>query len=179
MEIKYRIELPKLMKELGLPLTAIEIGVAEGFSSKDFLDNGLELLYSVDAWKTLNQKGDGGYDQEWHDKNYADAVARLSKFKEKSIIVKGLSHEVASNFDDESVGMLYLDGDHSYEGVKRDLQNYYPKVIKGGVIAGHDFLNSAYGVNQAVIEFTNSIGAKVYTIPENKTDDAGFYFIKP
>lgn len=179
MEVKYRIQLPKLLKGLNIPSIGVEIGVAEGNSSKDFIENGLEKLYSIDAWKTLNQKGDGGYEQEWHDKNYADAVKRLSVFGDRSVIIKGLSHEISKTFNDESIGFLYLDGDHSLEGVRRDLESWYPKVMKGGVIAGHDYLMSHYGVNQAVHEFTNKIGVKVYTIPENKTDDAGFYFIKP
>ncbi len=179
MEIKYRVQLPQLVRELGLPSIGVEVGVAEGNSSKDFLDNGLETLYSVDAWQTLNQKGDGGYEQEWHDKNYADAKERLARFKERSIIIKGLSQEVAEGFENESIGFLYLDGDHSYEGVKRDLEAWVPKVVKGGVIAGHDYLSGEYGVNQAVNEFANKLRVKVITIPENKTDDAGFYFLKP
>jgi len=179
MEVKYRTQLPQLVKELGLPSIGVELGVAEGFSSKDFLENGLLTLYSVDAWKTLNQKGDGGYEQEWHDNNYADAVERLKRFKDRSIIIRGLTHEVANNFEDESIGFLYLDGDHSYEGVKRDLEAWYSKVVKGGVIGGHDYLNGAYGVNQAVHEFCNKIGVSPQTIPENQEVDAGFYFIKP
>lgn len=179
MQVKYRVEIPILMKELGLPMIAIEIGVAEGFSSKDFLENGLDLLYSVDAWQTLNQKGDGGYEQSWHDKNYADAVKRLAKYGERSVIIRGLSHEVASTFKDNSVGMVYIDGDHSYEGVKRDLKAYYPKVVKGGILAFHDYLNEAYGVNKAVHDFAGRVGAKVYVIPENKRVDGGAYFIKP
>lgn len=179
MEVKHRIQLPQLVKELGLPSIGVEVGVAEGFSSKDFLENGLHTLYSVDAWTTLNQKGDGGYEQEWHDKNYADAVARLNRFKDRSIIIRGLSQDVAANFEDESIGFLYLDGDHSYEGVKRDLEAWYPKVVKGGIVSGHDYMAGQYGVNQAVNEFANSLGVRVETIPENKSDDAGFYFIKP
>lgn len=179
MGIKYRVQLPQLVKELGLPSIGVEIGVAEGYSSKDFLENGLEKLYSVDAWRTLNQSGDGGFEQEWHDKNYNDAVTRLTPFKERSIILRGLSSEVTDNVEDNSIGLLYLDGDHSYNGVIRDLTLWYPKVVKGGVIAGHDYLTRHYGVNQAVHDFTNNINAKVHTIPENKNDDAGFYFIKP
>ena len=179
MEIKYRIQLPELVNKLNLPSIGVEIGVAEGFSSKDFLENGLQTLYSVDAWQTLNQKGDGGYEQEWHDKNFSDAKERLNKFQERSIIIKGLSQDVAANFDDESVGFLYIDGDHSYEGVKRDLEAWYPKVVKGGVIGFHDYLNDAYGVNRFVNEFCDRLGIKPVTIPENSVVDAGAYFIKP
>lgn len=176
MEIKHRIQLPQLLKELGLPSIGVEIGVAEGFSSKDFLENGLEKLYSVDPWRKLDQAGDGGFDQEWHDKNYKDAVKRLAPFKERSTILRGLSSEMVSKFNDNSIGLLYLDGDHSYEGVMNDLKIWFPKVVSGGVIAGHDYLMTQYGVNRAVHEFAPT---QVFLIPEHKNEDAGFYFIKP
>jgi len=178
MEVKYRIQLPQLVKELGLPSIGVEVGVAEGNSSYDFLDNGLEKLYSVDAWQTLNQRGDGGYEQEWHDANYNKAVKHLSKWGDRSVILRGLSSEMAKHVPDNSIGLLYLDGDHSYEGVKRDLNDWFHKVVKGGIIAGHDYLVTDYGVHQAVNEFALTLKSKVYTIPENKPVDAGFYFIK-
>jgi hypothetical protein len=176
MEIKHRIQLPQLVKELGLPSIGVEIGVAEGFSSRDFLENGLHKLYSVDAWRTLNQSGDGGQVQEWHDRNYESAVKLLAPFKERSVILRGLSSDMIKDVPDNSIGLLYLDGDHSYEGVKRDLTEWYPKVVSGGIIAGHDYEMKQYGVKQAVHEFAKS---EVFLIPEHKSEDAGFYFLKP
>jgi predicted O-methyltransferase YrrM len=38
--------------------------------------------------------------------------------------------------------LLFIDGDHSYEGALRDYQNYSPLVKKGGLIAFHDIVNS-------------------------------------
>lgn len=176
MEIKHRIQLPQLLRELGLPSIGVEIGVAEGFSSRDFLENGLEKLYSVDAWKKLEQNGDGGFPQDWHDRNYNDTVKRLAPFKERSIILKGLSSEMVNKVKDNSIGLLYLDGDHSYDGVMSDLKLWFPKVVSGGVIAGHDYLMQHYGVHQAVHEFAPT---QVNLIPEHKNEDAGFYFLKP
>ena len=42
-------------------------------------------------------------------------------------------------FPDRYFDFVYVDGDHSYKGSKSDLRNYYPKVKRGGVIAGHDY----------------------------------------
>lgn len=177
MNIKYRTELPKLLQHLGLPLIGIEVGTAEGHNSYDLIENGLKKLYSVDAWITLSQKGDGGFPQEWHDKNYNGAVNRLSKFGESSIILKGLSSEMAAYIPDGSAGLLYLDGDHSYEGVMNDLKNYYSKVVEGGVVSGHDFINPAYGVKEAVYDFVAG-RFEVHIIEENSPENASFYFIK-
>lgn len=178
MEIQYRRELPQLLKELNLPLVAVEIGCAEGFNSYDLLSNGIRKLYSVDAWETLNQKGDGGNDQEWHDKNYEATKKRLEPFGSRSEILKGLSSKMAANIPDESIGLLYLDGDHSYLGVMSDLNNWDKKVVSGGVISGHDFLAPEYGVKNAVEEYCSLRGYEIHIIPEDKDEDAGFYFIK-
>lgn len=179
MSIKYRVELPNIMKQKGLPLTAVEIGTADGGSACDFMANGLDKIICVDPWNNIpGQKGDGGYDNAWHHKNLKVATERLSKYGDNVQLLRGLSSEMAWMIPDNSVGMLYLDGNHSYEGVMSDLINYYNKVVKGGIVAGHDFLQESYGVKKAVVDFCKIYGYQWYIIPENKDEDAGFYFFK-
>lgn len=52
---------------------------------------------------------------------------------------------------DGIVGLAYIDGDHTYEAVKRDIQALRPKMQPGGIMCGHD-LRGEPGVRQAVIE---------------------------
>lgn len=181
MDIKYRLQLPALLKEKRLPLIAAELGCAEGYNSLDLLNGGIEKLYMVDNWGTIaGQKGDGGYDQAWHDSNYERAMKHVSDYLAQIIVLRGLTSEMHANVPDNSLGLLYLDANHSYEGVMQDLELWYPKVIKGCVIAGHDYLSGHYGINQAVKEFTKKHGIfEVLTIQENKPEDAGFLFYKP
>jgi cephalosporin hydroxylase len=40
-----------------------------------------------------------------------------------------------------SVDLLFIDGDHSYDGVRADFENYAPLVRPGGVIAFHDVVS--------------------------------------
>lgn len=47
---------------------------------------------------------------------------------------------VAKNLDEAKLDFLFIDGDHSYEGVKRDFEMYSPLVRSGGVIAFHDIV---------------------------------------
>jgi predicted O-methyltransferase YrrM len=56
-----------------------------------------------------------------------------------------------------SLDILFIDGDHTYEGVKADLANYAPLVKSGGRIILHDVV-SAYdpGVRQAFDEFIDA-----------------------
>ena len=179
MDIKYREHLWQLFPKVE-EAVCVEIGVAEGQFSRDILNWGVKKLYSVDTWATLNgQRGDGGNDQAWHDMNYQNTKNLLAKFGDKSELLRGLSHEMAARVDDNYIDLLYLDGDHSYDGVMRDLTAWYPKLKSGCICAGHDYLMQHYGVQRAVKDFTtNNKVFEVHTIFENKNEDAGFWFRK-
>lgn len=51
---------------------------------------------------------------------------------------------VKSTFGNESVDLLFIDGDHTYEGVKQDYFMYRELVRPGGIIAFHDVLDSKF-----------------------------------
>lgn len=175
MEIRYRTDLNKLMPKR--QLVGAEIGVAEGLHARDMLQNWkIKKLYLVDVWQTLEQPGDASEPQEWHDANYDNMIEITKPWEKKMTVLKGLSVEMAKKVKDESLDFIYLDGDHSYEGVLADLEAWYPKVKEGGLVSGHDYLNSNYGVQRAVLDFAK--GKKVEITRENKDEDAGFYFIK-
>lgn len=178
MEIKSRTQLVELMKHLGLPLTMAEVGVAEGIWSTELWSLGLEKLYLIDIWENVPFiDGCASFDQAWHDKNYQEVKERF-KGDENVVILKGFSHKMAELIPDESLGGVYIDGDHSYHGSKSDLNCWVRKVVKGGIIAGHDYLNLSYGVNRAVQEFTRN-EVKVHILEEEQGEEnAGFYFIK-
>jgi len=156
-------------------MIAAELGVAEGYHSAEMLANGVEKLYMVDAWTTLSGRGDGASPQEWHDMNMNAALARVEKYGDKAVILRGTTFEMAEKVPDNSLGLLYLDANHTYEGVTADLQQWFPKLVNGGVCAGHDYLSFQYGVWQAVHDFFKG---KIHTIKETKDEDAGFWFIK-
>lgn len=177
MQVNYRQELIKLIDILDLPRVVCECGCAEGWFTKDILKWNLDKLYLVDAWRHLEQSGDGGYPQEWHDGNYAQIVERVKPFGEKVVILKGLSHEMANEIPNESLGLAYIDADHSYLGCKRDLNCYFDKVVKGGIVSGHDFLNESYGVRKAVEEFCAG-RFEINVVPDEEPAMASFWFIK-
>lgn len=175
--IKYRQELHKLLP--ASPIVA-ELGCAEGLFSADIL-KWAGHLYMVDLWAFIpNQTGDGGSPQGWHDKNHNGAMSNVLFGSDRVTVLRGMTWDMASQVEDESLDMVYLDACHTYDCVMKDLAAWFPKVKKGGVIAGHDYLNKAYGVYPAVWNFTQ--GGRMYevfTLTEDKDEDAGFYFYKP
>ncbi len=43
---------------------------------------------------------------------------------------------------------LFIDGDHSYKGVKKDFEMYSPLVKRGGIVAFHDIAYSLSNINE-------------------------------
>ena len=178
MTIKHRSNLDLLMKELNVFGEVAEIGVAEGRFSLEILNWGVPKLYLVDIWESKPFYGDAASPQDWHDKNYREAQERVAEFSDKVVFLRGLSSERAKDIPDNSLGMVYLDACHTYEAVLEDLHNYLPKLVHGGIMAGHDFLGKAYGVERAVREFAEKYNYQVNLIEEDSPENASFWFQK-
>lgn len=173
--IQYRRDFWKLLKDLNGG--AAEIGVAEGRYSKEILEWPIDIpkLFLVDRWECdPNQKGDGGAPQEWHDHNLGLVLEMLKPFERwRYQIMRGDSHQMASFVDDQSLRFVYIDCDHSYEGVMRDTLAWTPKLVKGGICAWHDYENPSYGVKEAVEQFCRERNYAINLVPEDKWEDAG------
>jgi hypothetical protein len=72
-------------------------------------------------------------------------------------IIRETSKTGLSRYSDGTIDFAYIDGDHTYEGVKADLENIFPKITVNGIVAfdGYFFQNefSDIGVLQAIHEF--------------------------
>lgn len=87
----------------------------------------------------------------------ADEVRRLLRPVDRLGLIGELhaclSWEGAARYGDATLDYVYIDADHHYEPVCRDIDAWLPKVKPGGVIAGHDFCEyPGFGVIQAVTE---------------------------
>jgi len=61
------------------------------------------------------------------------------------------SAEVAQSWN-RPIRLLWIDGDHSYEGAKKDLDGFFPHLVSGGVVAFHDALNEFPGPIRVFVE---------------------------
>jgi|SRR5581483_11101602 len=66
--------------------------------------------------------------------------------KQKLHLLRGDSHSaemanaVRKILGEEKLDLLFIDGDHTYEGVKKDFEDYSKLVRRGGIIALHDIV---------------------------------------
>lgn len=71
-----------------------------------------------------------------------------------------------------TVDVLFIDGDHSYEGCKTDIDSWYPHMAEHGVMLFHDCDRSSPGVVKAVHEFADKLGVEpteyTYITPNEK-----------
>jgi predicted O-methyltransferase YrrM len=78
-------------------------------------------------------------------------------------IRKGFSEAVLSSYPDDYFDWVYIDGDHSYDLVRRDVELSFDKVKRGGVIAGDDFFwkrDDRMPVREAVFHVLKARGGK-------------------
>lgn len=146
-----------------------EIGVFIADLSRALLEQNKNLiLHMVDPWSGQSSeayKATGDYHARLNAEQQATyrrmAFSRTSTYGERAIIHEGFSHDVSKEFEDEMFDLVFIDADHSYEGCKQDIQDYWPKVKKGGYLGGHDYDNHEnnlkFGVKDAVDEMFNDI----------------------
>jgi len=127
-----------------------EIGVWQGETSEHLLRTTGAFLYLVDLWQTSHKYETKKWD---HNKNKQMTLNRLKDLTNYKIL-QGISWEVAEQITDNELDFVFIDGDHSTQGVVNDIKAYTPKVKQDGYIIGHDWDWDT--VQKAVIEFNSS-----------------------
>lgn len=80
-----------------------------------------------------------------------------------------LGSDAVSKDWSDPISMLFIDGDHSYEGCKKDIDNWAKFVKPGGAIFFHDCDETSPGVVEAANEYAASLGKPLQLF---KTKDA-------
>jgi cephalosporin hydroxylase len=114
------------------PQNILEIGTANGGTLYLFTKAAAAdaTLVSVDL-KIKNEKLFSSFNRKQQKVILVEGDSTASEVKRKV-------REIFGN----GLDFLFIDGDHSYEGVKADFQNYFPHVKPGGIVAFHDIVES-------------------------------------
>ncbi len=80
-------------------------------------------------------------------------------FKDYKVeIMQSKSLDLDVNYAD----FIWLDGDHSFETVTAELKKFYPILMTGGIIGGHDYLHPSYPeVGMAVRQYFKKLNKEI------------------
>jgi hypothetical protein len=129
-------------------LIIAEIGVENGTNALRLLKIlDIKHFYLVDWYKPQEQ---WGYSQTLVDQQRKHAHEILEPYKDRITWLEFDSHEAVNAIPE--LDYVYIDGDHTFQGVYRDIVDYFPKVKEGGIVGGHDF-TSYEECRQGVIKY--------------------------
>jgi hypothetical protein len=157
----------ELLRALPRGSVGMEIGVHHGDFSRQLLDSvSPRELHLVDPWE---HSTDPAYAQAWYggaakggaaemDARFAAVKARFAAAIAAGIVTvhRSYSSDALASFPDGYFDWIYIDGNHTYEFVRQDLELSDRKVKPGGLIAGDDYGYAGWwedGVTRAVDEF--------------------------
>jgi len=117
----------------------VEVGSFEGISTLLFAGC-VDTVYSVDCYD-YKVPPTGRIPE--HDQLFVEAermfIAR-TKNVGNIIKIKKTSVEAAKDFEDGSLDAVYIDAEHDEESVREDIRAWRPKIKRGGILSGHDFV---------------------------------------
>lgn len=132
--------------------TIVELGAWKGRSSAFLVVEAKNKspnikIHIVDTWL-----GSGEHTVGMTDGLYEKFISNMAPLNGHYQSHRMTTDEAVPLFEDSSLDAVFIDADHTYEAVKRDIANWMPKVRKGGILSGHDYIHTWPGVIQAVNE---------------------------
>lgn len=138
-------ELDWLAEQAQFYHTIVEIGCWRGRSTSALAQYTPGVVYAIDDFigprDTAVETKSPGENRNIFERN-------LSEFKNKVVTVIADHSNIPDNIP--SPDMVFLDGSHEYEDIKRDIDYWFERLQPNGLICGHDF--NWPGVYKAVMD---------------------------
>jgi len=167
--------------------TILEVGVAWGYHAQHLLLNLPKIDYTGidpylsgydknDAFPTFVAKLFNDDEQSSMDRLHEAVKLELNeKFPGRAKLIR----EKSSNWLDresEKFDVIFLDGDHTFETVRKELHGFWTKVNEGGVLAGDDY--DWPEVKKAVDEFADEKNLRVKFLSKEPRGYPTYFFLK-
>tara|TARA_R110000824_G_scaffold359891_4_gene547536 strand:+ start:2892 stop:3782 length:891 start_codon:yes stop_codon:yes gene_type:complete len=142
--------LPYLIQLFAKPdMVVAEVGVWEGRALNLYIELIKELnghVYLIDWWKGSKTVAEGlelAYQEDLHEEAYQKVLDIIDRHSAHDYItiLKGDTVEMSRQIPNKHLDLCFVDADHTYEGCKRDIQAYLPKMKKGAIMSGDDMDN--------------------------------------
>ncbi len=166
-----RNQLAHMLAELNYK-TLIEVGIAEGKYSEILCRaNPRAEIYGIDPYEP--HRGYNDYTRRsTFEKLENNAHERLDKFSNYHFMRK-YSAEAVKDFGN-NLDFVYLDADHSYEAVTKDIKLWWPLIRSGGILAGHDYARFSHvKVIEAVNDTARELKIKQWFVLGREANNEG------
>ena len=155
----------RMLEKMPKGAVCAEVGVWGGRFSAVILEvTQPTVLHLIDPWEWQPEFDNSAFGKPEMEHVVAQKVRKVrDRFAgdPRVVIHRAMSHDALERFGDGELDWIYIDGNHNYEVVSRDLDLALAKVRPGGVIAGDDyFWNAGDGapVQRAVDAFRDRLG---------------------
>jgi len=156
-----------LVRELEDNSIVMELGVAAGCFAIDMFETNPSIQYiGIDRWS------------DHHDETEMyKAIERLHKYKPRVAIMRYSFESALPLFHDEFADLIYIDGyAHTGQDNGKTLDDWYPKLKRGGIFAGHDYCKKYQPTIDAVNRFCDKHNLKFNII--NDGDHPSWWIFK-
>lgn len=107
---------------------------------------------AIDPWDLEGNVYDPPF-TEAESRTWAEYRVRELGYSDRVQLVQAFSQDVAETWSGRPVGLLFVDGDHTKEGARRDIETWAPHLAPGARIAVDDYHHPDWpGVAEAVDE---------------------------
>lgn len=159
-----RDDLPQFFNDRGFKL-GVEVGVYRGEFTEKLCKAGLKV-YGIDPYMQHRDyhANRPGY-KDRCEVLYKNVVERMKPYDCE--IIRKTSADAVNDFEDESLDFVYIDGNHQLKYVIEDIHEWLPKIKKGGIIAGHDYVyfqGTRIQVREAVDTYTFAYNIKPWYV---------------
>ena len=141
----------------------LEIGSYVGASAACFgaskANGHAGAIYCIDTWQN-DAMTEGNRD------TYSEFMKNTKAFEEWIVPIRGYSTEVLARVKEhtQALDVLFIDGDHSYEGVKADWDAYKDFLSAGSIVIFHDW-GWAEGVKQVIEQDVKPVVSDFESLP--------------
>jgi hypothetical protein len=151
----------------------LEIGVWGGQFARHILDNCecVNKYYLIDPYRNLTDWNKPlNISNEAFETIYKEMCDKLSNYKDKTILLRGKTDEVIDKIDNNTLDIIYIDGDHTFNGITTDITKSLCKIKNGGIIGGDDYVENIYHhgskysptmVKKVIDDFVTSNNSKI------------------
>jgi hypothetical protein len=160
----------------------VEVGIGYGLHAKEILDNtAVEQLYLVDpmCYYENDSFADTIMQYGGFEKHIKNVLTHLRPYENRYTWFRCPSLDITNEqIPDNSIDAIFIDGDHSYDAVSKDLPFWWNKLKIGGWLLGDDYASSHIGTTKAIDEFAQKNNLELEFLTKSNSSIRGYPIYK-